>query len=171
MVMRHAEKPIVAPPFGVDEAGMQDPHSLLVRGWVRAGALIGFFETPSRAGIARPDAIYACAPPEDPATGVDDISSMRSQETVRFLAAKLECPFHRSIKVGDEPSLIARLRAESGTVLVSWEHKHIGAIVAGFIEDAPQWGEAFDEVWVLDRTGDGRYAFSVVLQHLLAGDR
>ena len=42
MVIRHAEKPMhpSGSPHGVNPDGREDPHSLTVTGWIRAGALI-----------------------------------------------------------------------------------------------------------------------------------
>ena len=67
MLIRHAEKPLhpSGSPHGVDQDGQQDPHSLTVTGWIRAGALIELF-APSdgapRAELRRPDTLYGSAP-------------------------------------------------------------------------------------------------------------
>src|SRR6187551_3128683 len=49
MLTRHAEKPLhpAGSPYGVNPQGQQDPHSLTVNGWIRAGALVALF-APSR---------------------------------------------------------------------------------------------------------------------------
>ena len=45
MVIRHAEKPLhpAGSPYGVTPHGEEDPHSLTVTGWTRAGALAQLF--------------------------------------------------------------------------------------------------------------------------------
>ena len=68
-IIRHGEKPAdppatapgqappaLAPPFGVDFQGNQNPHSLLPRGWQRSGALTVLFDPagPLRAGLQTP---------------------------------------------------------------------------------------------------------------------
>ena len=66
MVIRHAEKPLhpSGSPHGVNPDGREDPHSLTVTGWIRAGALVELF-APSRGGppaeLRRPDTIYVSA--------------------------------------------------------------------------------------------------------------
>lgn len=170
MLIRHGEKPVDPPPYGVTDEGEQSMHSLLVRGWQRAGALVSFFAVPTHPAIATPDVVYAANPTNNAAGDLDDAKSIRSQETVTPLVARLSCPFYHEISVGDESALIAQLREESGAVLVAWEHKHIPSIASGFIDDAPSWGDAFDVVWVLDRKTDDSYALTIVNQNLLAGD-
>ena len=62
MLIRHAEKPDGAwPGPGLNEQGTQDPESLVIRGWQRAGALAVFFRAPptplarpKRGGLSRP---------------------------------------------------------------------------------------------------------------------
>lgn len=60
MFIRHGEKPPPdgGPPVGVMSDGSIDQHSLTVRGWTRAGPLIGFFGT-AHDGIANPTTIFA----------------------------------------------------------------------------------------------------------------
>jgi hypothetical protein len=56
-VIRHGEEPEVPPPYGIDAAGNQNVHSLLPRGWQRAGALATLFAPTGgqlRAGLAKP---------------------------------------------------------------------------------------------------------------------
>ncbi len=69
MLIRHAEKPLHPSdsPHGVDPDGREDPHSLTVTGWIRAGALVELF-APSRgdslAELASPDIVMLdVAPP------------------------------------------------------------------------------------------------------------
>lgn len=67
MFMWHAEKP-GADGVGVSHDGQQDPHSLSVWGWTRAGALAPLFDhvpSPDRPGLARPQRILAMKPTHD----------------------------------------------------------------------------------------------------------
>ena len=63
MIVRHAEKPTKSNnQLGIRPNGDHDHHSLSVRGWTRAGALVGLFAPQHgepRGGLLRPDAIYA----------------------------------------------------------------------------------------------------------------
>ncbi len=172
MLVRHAEKPDpgVALPAGIDEEGNPDAHSLSVRGWQRAGALVAFFATPARTGIVVPSIIFASGVTDDPSVIPQDAHSLRPQETVGPLHDKTGIPLRTDIAVGDEAGAIAAVRACDGVVLVAWEHKRIPVIAAGFVNDPPDWGERFDAVWVLDRTPDGAYALTILNQDLLAGD-
>ena len=54
MIIRHAEAPVPGQFKGVRQSGEDDEHSLIVRGWQRAGALIRFFRRPEHAAIACP---------------------------------------------------------------------------------------------------------------------
>src|SRR5690349_25009534 len=61
MIIRHGEKPDGSAE-GVDAQGKQDDKSLTEVGWARARALVGLFDPAAgrtRAGLARPSAIYA----------------------------------------------------------------------------------------------------------------
>ena len=87
MIICHAEKPPVPPasppPFGVTLDGTRDEHSLSVRGWQRAGALVSFFAT-SRSvspSIRAPQFIYAVKVD-------DDDERARTTQRVKALAPK-----------------------------------------------------------------------------------
>lgn len=54
MIIRHAEAPVPGQFKGLRQSGEEDEHSLIVRGWQRAGALIRFFMRPEHAAIAVP---------------------------------------------------------------------------------------------------------------------
>jgi hypothetical protein len=61
-IIRHAEKPHTPPPYGVDIDGNHDKHSLLPRGWQRAGALATLFapcEGDFRPGLKIPTQLIA----------------------------------------------------------------------------------------------------------------
>jgi hypothetical protein len=170
MLIRHAEKPVSDSLAGVREDGSSEKHSLIVRGWQRAGALVEFFAKPTRQNIALPAAIFAAATSNDPSISPEEAKSLRSQETVEPLRRKLQVALNATVAVGNESALIALLRACSGAALVAWEHKHIPVIAAGFIDSPPAWGDRFDAVWVLDRQADDHYVLTVVNQCLLDGD-
>jgi hypothetical protein len=170
MIIRHAEKPDAAAPVGVDEDGSPDKHSLTIRGWQRAGALVPFFASPARPGIARPATIVAATRDRDDGTG--DNAGSRPQETVAPLRARIGGDYWDDIAVGAEAELVEKLKAHAGVILVAWEHKRIHHIVAGFIDSlAPEWDSTrFDAVWILDRSPAGPYRLTMLNQDLLAGD-
>jgi hypothetical protein len=171
MIIRHAEKPISAVPAGVDESGIPDPHSLTVRGWQRAGALVAFFGFPTRPEIKRPSAIVASTR-EDNAIAGETSAGRRAQQTVAALHARIGGEYWDDIAVGREDVLVERLKARAGVVLVAWTHKRIHQIVAGFVDFvAPEWNASrFDAVWILDRASNDAYRFTAVNQDLLPGD-
>jgi hypothetical protein len=170
MLIRHGEKQENGGPIGVREDGTSDKHSLIVRGWQRAGALTPFFAKPARVGIATPATLFAAATSDDATIPDDEAKSLRPQETILTLGRKLAVAPNVTIAVGQEATLIPALRACDGVVLVAWEHNHIPIIAAGFVQDPPAWGDRFDAVWVLDRQPDGTYQLSIVNQDLLDGD-
>jgi hypothetical protein len=168
MIVRHAEKPTKAnEQFGVRPGGEHDEHSLTVRGWMRAGALVNLFAPhhgEPRSGLARPDVIYA--------SGHADDHSRRSVQTVAPLAERLGQPVHSHWRAGSEEELAADLADQSGTVLVAWEHEAIPKIVRALGSGAApeEWpDDRFDVVWTLTRVGSG-WRFAQVPQLLLAGD-
>jgi hypothetical protein len=178
MIIRHAEKPETPPPAGITADGTANKHSLIVRGWQRAGALVSFFTRPSSPAIGVPSRIYAAKfDPGNPG-GIDDPGhSMRPIETITPLAQKLaiaDPAFSPNLNfaVGAEEALVEDVQAQPGTVLIAWEHHHIPLIGAKLSRDVPgtRSGSRFDMVWVFDRVGKGSYAFSQVAQLLLAGD-
>jgi len=174
MILRHGEKPsgdgLVR---GVAEDGSHDPNELSVRGWQRAGALIGFFAPANgqfaHAGLAKPDAIFASA-----ASG--HIESLRSQHTVQGLAQFMGKKVNLHHTRGEEKALVEDVLATDGVVLVAWEHGAIIDIanrILGDDKSAPQkWPEArFDLVWVFDREANAdKWKFTQVAQMLLPGD-
>lgn len=174
MLIRHGEKPVVPPPYGIDDDGTENKHALTVRGWQRAGALIPFFRTPWADGIVTPTVIYASGVSDVQilVDGDDVAKSYRPQQTVAPLATALSLAIRTQHCVGQEADLIEAMKADTGAVLVAWEHKHIPAIAAGFTDSAPDsWpgGEVYDVVWILAATNGG-YRFTSVAQDLLAGD-
>ncbi|QUQ64020.1 hypothetical protein [Kutzneria sp. CA-103260] len=170
MIIRHAEKPTGnAAPFGITADGQQDPESLTVRGWNRAGALTDLFAPaagPMRSGLFTPTTVWASNPGGD--------GSKRPQQTVTPLAAKLGVQVNIKFKKGQESALAAELDGRHGVTLVAWQHEAIPAIVErlrGVTPAAPtSWpDDRFDVVWVFTRDGGG-WRFAQVPQMLLGGD-
>ena len=172
MLIRHGEKPPPTgpPPAGVHEDGTEHAHSLIVRGWQRAGALVPFFTIPWDPAIHTPAHIYS--PPRHGGDG----DHGRPYETVMPLAARLNVPADTSFVLDQENDLVADVRTRPGAVLIAWEHNRIPRIANALLGDAtsaPQhWpGDRFDLVWILDLQPDGTYRFSQRPQLLLHGDR
>ena len=174
MLIRHAEKHDDADGIeGVTIEGQQDPEDLTVRGWQRAGALIGLFLPPLGVfidrNLATPDAIFASG------TGPHS-KSERPQNTVSPLAAKLGLQLNTNRLKGEETKLVADALAISGVVLIAWEHKAIpliGNSIIGNNTSCPHsWPDTrFDVVWIFDQdAGSGGWSFHQVPQRLLAGD-
>ena len=170
MIIRHAEKP-EGSTKGVLPSGDSDGDSLTVQGWTRAGALDRLFapsgSTPP-AALATPRAIYAADPKSD--------ASKRPDQTVSVLAAKLGLTVATDFTKSSLKDLVkaAIASAESGAVLIAWQHQDIPSIVGEFPDVSPtppgSWpGSRFDIVFVLDRSGSG-WRFSQVPQLLLQGD-
>jgi hypothetical protein len=167
LLIRHGEKP---PPAGIKEDGRQDDHSLTVRGWQRAGALASYFCYPRDGAIQTPTKIYA--PPPHGKAG----DHGRPYQTVCPVAEKLNAQIDTRFTLDEEPQLVAGVLAQTGVVLISWEHKRIHIIanlILGNETTAPQgWPEdRFDVVWIMGRGGSDAYTFDQRPQLLLAGDR
>ncbi|ACD20062.1 phosphoglycerate mutase family protein [Paraburkholderia phytofirmans] len=174
MFIRHAEKPGPNEGIGIETDGKADPESLSVRGWQRAGALARFFcpieET--HATRLKPATVYA------PGTGPSS-KSKRAMQTVTPLVALLQLQAASRVNYvtshlkDDGPALMNDVLAQSGIVLIAWEHKVIPSLI-GLVPDAPtvpsSWPEdRFDMVWILDHAAD-KWSFSQLPQLLLAGD-
>lgn len=183
MIIRHAEKPVNSedPPHGVNPEGLHDDESLTVKGWQRAGALVGLFaphkgpfQSPH---LATPQFIYASK-----AIPNSDSDSERPQQTVTPLIQKLNIKNGRvnfNFCKGDEKSVVISALACSGIVLICWEHKNIHKIVLHILQNQKKkisvpktWpDQRFDMVWVFDwDPGTKGYVFHQVDQHLLDGD-
>jgi len=196
MIIRHAEKPpeppAAPPPFGVSLDGTQDDHSLSVRGWQRAGALVSLF-VPSRpvpSSIKAPQFIYAVKvdgddeKPRDAAGVRIGTKGRRAQQTIAPIAEILgpTATLNFTFDKGDEAAMIASAMACPGAVLICWVHENIPRIASQIPMNsamaAPQtWptdaqgNGRFDVVWLFefDPTA-GTYGFSQIPQTLLAGD-
>jgi len=171
MLIRHAEKPLhpSSSPHGVNPDGQEDPHSLTVTGWIRAGALVELF-APSRgeppAELRRPDTIYASAY----AGG----HSKRSSQTVGPLAARLGLEVIKRYAAGDEAHLTKEISARPGVTLIVWHHEALHMIPQhlGEVNPTPprRWPpDRFDLIWTF--TPDDRgWRFVQIPQLLLPGD-
>ena len=171
MLIRHAEKPLhpSGSPHGVNPDGQQDPHSLTVTGWIRAGALVELFAPShgdSSAELRRPDTIYASAH----AGG----RSKRSMQTVGPLAARLGLEVVKRYSAGDEARLVKEISTRPGATLIAWHHEALHAIsqYLGDVHPSPPdyWPpDRFDLIWTF--TPDGhRWRFAQIPQLLLPGD-
>ena len=171
MLIRHAEKPLHPSdsPRGVDPDGREDPHSLTVTGWIRAGALVELF-APSRgeppAELRRPDTIYASAH----AGG----HSKRSMQTVGPLAARLGLQVVKRYAAGDEAHLVKEISTRPGATLIAWHHEALHRIGHHLGEVHPNppscWpADRFDLIWTFTPDGHG-WHFAQVPQLLLPGD-
>jgi broad specificity phosphatase PhoE len=171
MLIRHAEKPLhpSGSPRGVSPEGQQDPHSLTVTGWIRAGALVELF-APSRgepfADLRRPDTIYGSA--------YVGAHSKRSVQTVSPLAARLGLVVITRFAVGDEISLVREISSRPGATLVAWHHETIHEIAHGLgqVDPTPpdHWPhDRFDMIWTFT-PGQQGWRFTQIPQLLLPGD-
>jgi broad specificity phosphatase PhoE len=180
MLIRHAEKPLDSIQ-GVDANGTDDPESLTVRGWQRAGALARFFAPLSaqfqHAGIAQPQFLFASGPVDkkQKKEAGDGSKSQRPLETITPLSQLLDIQPNLGFVEGQETEVAADAAASAGVALIAWQHEAIPAIanaipgVSGAIPST--WpGGRFDIVWVFALQSTGGYAFSQVPQMLLAGD-
>ncbi len=169
-VIRHGEKPSPLGPVGIKEDGRQDDHSLIVRGWQRAGALASYFCDPRDGAIACPTKVYS--PPKAGKAG----DHGRPYQTVCPVAEKLNAEIDIRFTLDEEQELVADVLARSGVVLIAWEHKRIHTIANAILGDettAPQtWpDDRFDVTWIFERGPSGTYTFDQRPQLLLAGDR
>lgn len=152
MIIRHGEKPpeppAYPPPFGVTPDGMQDDHSLSVRGWQRAGALATFF-APFRStppSISRPQFIYAVKVdgdddnPHDASGAKIGTKGKRAQQTVAPLVEKLgsSATLNFAFDKGDEATMITSAMACPGVVLICWVHENIPRMPVSFRQVPPR---------------------------------
>ncbi|SRR5579883_2039876 len=173
MLIRHAEKPVDSGPKGVLSSGEEDLESLIVQGWVRAGALACLLaqasETIQNPELAQPQFLYA--------SGIGRHSnSRRPQQTITPLSEKLRLSINTNYLKGQENEMVANALTCDGVVLICWEHQEIPSIANQILGNATtvpqQWlGSRFDLIWVFDlNPTSGRYSFKQVPQYLLAGD-
>jgi hypothetical protein len=187
-LIRHGEKPADPDPshhgkspdapFGVDIEGKQSPHSLVPRGWQRAGGLVALFDPASggaKSGLLTPTVLLS---PVHGGPGKN--AGHRTYQTIEGLAGRLGITIDSAFAVGQEPELAASVvRDHSGVVLICWEHHRIPTIastlplVSGTVIPAAWPKHRFDVVWTftLDPdAGPARYGFGQIPQLLLSGD-
>jgi len=190
-IIRHGEKPADLPPaghgqsppaptapFGVDDQGNQNEHSLLPRGWQRSGALTVLFDPAlgaRQAGLQVPGALLS------PSYGdPDKTTAHRTYQTIQGLGARLNLQIASDFAEGQEPQLAASVvSTHSGVVLICWEHQHIPAI-ASALPTVPatvipqKWdGSRFDVIWaftLVPGSAPAQYTFGQIPQQLLSGD-
>ncbi len=171
LMIRHGEKPISgALPNGITADGSVSDHSLTVRGWQRAGALVAFFSQPGTGLV--PNTVFA-------ASGSLGTHGLRSRETVMPLVAKLgnSISTRFDLGVGQERDVAEAILGCSGTVLVAWEHHNLPVIASHFPLNpteppVPAYPDnRFDLVWRFDYDiAISAYRWRQTPQLLLAGD-
>jgi hypothetical protein len=190
-IIRHGEKPAdpppagpgqtpapPGPPFGVDDQGAQDAHSLLPRGWQRSGALAVLFDPALgalQAGLHVPAALLS------PSYGdLGKTAAHRTYQTIQGLSGRLGVQIASDFAEGQEPELAASVVSTcSGVVLICWEHERIPAL-ASSLPAIPgtvipqQWpGDRFDVIWtftLIPGSIPAQYVFGQIPQQLLPGD-
>jgi hypothetical protein len=190
-IIRHGEKPAdppavaagqsppePAPPFGVNGQGIQDPHSLLPRGWQRSGALAVLFDPalgPPQAGLQTPGALLSPSYGDPGKT-----TAHRTYQTIQGLGDRLGLQIASDFAEGQESGLAASVVSSySGVVLICWEHDHIPALAsalpaaAGTVIPQPWPGDRFDVIWtftLMPGSAPAQYTFGQIPQQLLSGD-
>jgi hypothetical protein len=179
LIVRHAEKPddpSLGPGLTID--GAVDKHSLVVRGWQRAGAWTALFGSgASGPDYPQPIAIYAADPTAAPTE--NGTVSKRPHETILPLSQKLRLTPVTKYGVGDEVAMLDEVRALTGVVLIAWEHKRIAPAIlpelakGQSIPHLPgKWdGSRFDVVLRFDHAlSTASWSFRQLFPRLLAGD-
>jgi len=190
-IIRHGEKPAdlppagpgqsppaPAPPFGIDDQGIQDAHSLLPRGWQRSGALAALFDPALgnlQAGLQTPAALISPSYGDPGKT-----AAHRTYQTIQGLADRLGLQIVSPFAEGQEPQLAASVVSDySGVVLICWEHDHIPALasslpaIPGTVIPQTWPGDRFDVIWaftLVPGAGPAQYSFGQVPQQLMSGD-
>ena len=170
--IRHAEKPDGdLPGPGLTEEGIEDPESLVVRGWQRAGGL-ALLLSGSSGALSRPDRIYASGVEKKDGTGS---RSKRPLQTVAPLGRKLGLVIVDRFSKGEESDLASELDGFGGVTLVSWQHQSIPEVVRNLVAvptPAPTWPDSrFDLIWIVRRLSrSDPWFFSESCQQLLSGD-
>ena len=189
MVIRHAEKPD-GTHEGVTSHGDPDKESLIVRGWQRAGALVVLFDPANGSlqnpNLAMPKVIYASDPEKGSEADDDDgkkgSKSKRPLQTITPLAERLGIKDKVNVKFmkGEEKQMVDSVLADTGVVLISWQHQKITDIAKHIVGSKPptkpipsKWpGDRFDVVWVFTppASSSDHWGFVQIPQQLLSGD-
>jgi len=210
MVIRHAEKPDTYGGTQYDgvtltgeSCGKSGAKDLVTLGWQRAGGLVTLFAAPwgPKPGLATPQVLYASDPePKSSSKGTGgkdapDLPSQRPFETITPLASVLGLTIETKYKKSHYDKMVADALAQSGAVLIAWQHEDIPLQngdgdpgisqeiltqtgTSGTLNIPATWpttpaGKArYDLVWVFTRpSGSGPiFSFTMVPQFLLAGD-
>ena len=179
LIIRHGEKPDPDNPGlepGFTANGIQDKHSLVIRGWQRAGAWAALFNpTTALPNFPAPTIVYAANPNQQ---GVPH--GKRAFQTVLPLCERLKLTPVTKYGVGQEHTLAIEVQSRTGVVLICWEHK---LIVEGLLPELTKghkltglptkWdGTRFDVLLRLDRADAGAlWTFRELFPRLLAGDK
>jgi hypothetical protein len=179
LLIRHAEKPNdpdLGP--GLTVRGEEDKHSLVVRGWQRAGTWAALFGTGAGgADYPSPAIVYAADPNQT--SSPDGSHSKRPYETIVPLCERLHLTPVTTHGVGDEAALVNEVQQLTGVVLIAWEHKRIAEAILPEIAKnqalphlPTKWdGTRFDVVLRFDRAQSGaQWSFRQLFPQLLSGD-
>jgi hypothetical protein len=175
VLIRHAEKPVREGEQGVDHLGRPDPHSLSVRGWQRAGALVRWLDPcgGAAAALPRPGTLFAARP-------LAAHPSLRPRQTVEPLAEALGLALRldfSSDAVADAAQAM-RAAARHAPVLACWRHDDLPALARALLpSDAAlqpipaHWPDVcFDRAWLLEPAGADGWTWRALAQQLLPGD-
>lgn len=175
IVIRHAEKPEPGhghhpEQHGVDAHGAPSARGLTPRGWSRAGALAVRLHHAAEGddGWIRPERVHAA-----PATHAHH--SHRCVDTAGPSAARIGVEVLDHHGRGEEPALVAEVRAAGQPTLIVWDHGHLPDLLRAFDPVNPEvildpWpDERFDLVAFVYPEGS-RYRLVIAHQDLLAGD-
>lgn len=160
--LRHAEEH--GSP-GLNGSGCSDFHSLTLRGWQRAGALVRFL-TPRNGEPLSTVFASKIGPGSE---------TKRPQETAEPLMALLgsRCDYVTDHLKPDVEALMRDVLRREGEVIVFWEHSRLPDCLKAVTsnKDVPaEWPKRrYDLVWTLSRA-ETEWDFSVSEQSLLAGD-
>jgi len=101
-------------------------------------------------------------------------------QTITPLAQELNVAPVLDFGIGQEAALARQVLAQSGVILISWQHEAIGEIARNLVADGElkatipaQWpDDRFDIIWIFDTPAKGksRWKFAQVPQRLLPGD-
>mmetsp|Transcript_33868 Transcript_33868/g.49793 ORF Transcript_33868/g.49793 Transcript_33868/m.49793 type:complete len:283 (+) Transcript_33868:213-1061(+) len=173
MIIRHAEGPNdKGKPKAINKDGHETAHSLIVRGWQRAGALVSLFRPFNlvfqNEALAVPDYLYALRTS-------NCVDSERPRDTIAPLSGRLDLNINQTFAKEEYKELVDAAMQQPGVVLISWIHEQIPCIanlILGTTKAPQKWDpHRFDLVFVFDLDpSTGSYTFSQVPQNLLEYD-